>query len=106
VHISGDLADTLIAHNTFVVGAKWGVGIGGGEKALNCSLLNNIVVSSGRSLAQGVLGEDDAMGNALVAFYYLVEGDAASARIHVSRSGEYGELLSSLFMDGQRDEKD
>ena len=50
IHVSGSLADSLIANNTFVVGAEWGTGIGGGKDAVNCSLVNNIVVSSGRAL--------------------------------------------------------
>jgi parallel beta-helix repeat protein len=50
VHVSGMLADSVIAHNTIVVGTAWGTGIGGGDKAVNCSLVNNIIVSSGRNL--------------------------------------------------------
>lgn len=50
VQISGTLADSVIAHNTIVVGAAWGTGIGGGDKAVNCSLVNNLIVSSGRNL--------------------------------------------------------
>jgi parallel beta-helix repeat protein len=50
VQISGALANSVIAHNTIVVGRTWGTGIGGGDQAVNCSLLNNIIVSSGRNL--------------------------------------------------------
>jgi len=60
---------------------------------------DRLSLSDKRRLAPVAAPTNDPLDHAIVAFYALADGDAATAREHLARSGEYAELVKRFFVE-------